>query len=78
MDLKWVASQSSGFSGADVENWCKEAALHAMTKRVFGTFTCDPTRNLDKEEFVTTVTMQDFQHVLQSFQPSLTPNASQK
>ncbi len=78
MDLKRVASQSAGFSGADVENCCKEAALHAMTERVFGTFAYDPTRNLDKEEFITAVTMQDFQHVMQSFQPSLTPNAIQK
>ncbi len=66
VDLNALAEKTSGFSGADVENLCKEAALSAMTSRIFGSQPSD----LDS----TAVTMDDFTAVFPSFRPSLTPD----
>ena len=57
VDLNQVAQRTPGYSGADLENVCKEAALYAMT-----------TSGL---EHVSQVTGKDFEQVLQTFSPSL-------
>ena len=57
MDLNQLSQRTEGFSGADIDNLCKEAVLHAMTKI-----------GLD---LVESVSQSDFDHVLQTFQPSL-------
>lgn len=50
VDLSDIASRTEGFSGADLDNACKEAALHAMT-----------IHGLDQVQHVT---QADFKHVL--------------
>ena len=49
--------RTHGYSGADLENLCKEAALHAMT-----------TAGLEN---VSNVSWSDFKEVFQTFCPSL-------
>lgn len=50
VDLNDIASRTEGFSGADLDNACKEAALHAMTMQ-----------GLDQVQHVS---QADFKHVL--------------
>ena len=57
VDLNEIASKTASFSGADLENLCKEAGLHAMT--AFGL------------EHVSSVTRNDFEEVMLTFSPSL-------
>eukprot|EP00123_Amoebidium_parasiticum_P009985 comp19823_c0_seq1/m.23840 comp19823_c0_seq1/g.23840 ORF comp19823_c0_seq1/g.23840 comp19823_c0_seq1/m.23840 type:complete len:726 (-) comp19823_c0_seq1:36-2213(-) len=59
VDLKWLAQQTDLFSGADIENVCREAALHALR------------RDLQGEPLVE---RSDFDAALRVCQPSLTAN----
>jgi transitional endoplasmic reticulum ATPase len=58
VDLNMVAMQAKYYSGADLENICREAAMHALR------------RDINASE----VTMKDFQDALKEVGPSVTPD----
>ncbi len=58
VDLNQVALQSKYYSGADLENICREAAMHALR------------RDISTSE----VTMKDFQDALKEVGPSVSPD----
>ncbi len=61
VDINDVTSQTKGFSGADIEAVCREAALFAMRK------------NISTEQ----VTRKDFEQALKEVKPSLTEEMNQ-
>ena len=58
VDLKALASMTKGYSGADIEALCREAALIALRNNI----------NAKK------VTMADFQEAMKRVGPSITPD----
>ena len=56
-----MAKESEGFSGADLEALCREAALNAMRKDI----------NSD------VVTQRDFSHALKEIKPSVTTDMNE-
>jgi transitional endoplasmic reticulum ATPase len=58
VDLNQIATMTKYYSGADLENICREAAMHALRKDV-----------TSKE-----VTMKDFQDALKEVGPSVSPD----
>jgi transitional endoplasmic reticulum ATPase len=58
VDLNQIATQTKYYSGADLENICREAAMHALR------------RDVNASE----VTMRDFQDALKEVGPSVTPD----
>jgi transitional endoplasmic reticulum ATPase len=58
VDLNQVAAQTRYYSGADLENICREAAMHALRQ------------DINASE----VTMKDFQDALKEVGPSVTPD----
>ncbi|MEM2728579.1 MAG: AAA family ATPase, partial [Candidatus Bathyarchaeia archaeon] len=58
VDLKVLASMTKGYSGADLEALCREAALIALR------------RDINAKE----VTMADFQEAMRKIGPSITPD----
>jgi transitional endoplasmic reticulum ATPase len=58
VDLNLIATQTKYYSGADLENICREAAMHALR------------RDIQSSE----VTMKDFQDALKEVGPSVTPD----
>jgi transitional endoplasmic reticulum ATPase len=58
VDLNQVAMQTKYYSGADLENICREAAMHTLR------------RDINSSE----VTMKDFQDALKEVGPSVTPD----
>ena len=63
LDVGDLARVTEGFSGADLENFCREAALHALTVNGF---------------LVETVNRTDFDAVLADLRPSVTQDMLKK
>ena len=63
LDIGDLANATEGFSGADLENLCREAALHALTENGFA---------------VETVNRSDFDAVLRDLRPSITQDMLRK
>ena len=61
VDIKELAKDTDGFSGADIEALCREAALYAMRK------------NVDTNE----VTKSDFNKASKDITPSVTKDTNQ-
>ncbi len=58
VDLNQIAMQTKYYSGADLENICREAAMHALRRDITAT----------------EVTMKDFQDALKEVGPSVSPD----
>ena len=56
MDLRYYAENTEGFSGADLDNFCKEVALRALTEKGFS---------------VEEINLEDFQAVFETFRASV-------
>ena len=59
VDLDIIADKLEGYSGADITNVCRDAAMMAMRKRVQG-LTPDEIRAIPKHEMEAPTTMADF------------------
>ncbi|XP_076807705.1 katanin p60 ATPase-containing subunit A1-like [Clavelina lepadiformis] len=59
VNLKLIAEKLLGYSGADITNVCRDAALMSMRRRIAG-LNPDEIRNLSKEELHLPTTGQDF------------------
>ena len=59
VNLKLIAEKLEGYSGADITNVCRDAALMSMRKRIAG-LSPEEIRNLSKEELHLPTTNQDF------------------
>ena len=56
VDLRYYAENTEGFSGADLDNFCKEVALRALTEKGFS---------------VEEINLEDFQAVFETFRASV-------
>ena len=56
VDLEYYAERTEGFSGADLDNFCKEVALKALTEKGFS---------------VENISQNDFQTVFETFTASV-------
>jgi len=65
-----LSSMTEGFSGADITNICRDAAMMAMRRAIAG-LSPDQIKNLKKEEVESPITMQDFVEARGKIQPSV-------
>ncbi|XP_053564450.1 katanin p60 ATPase-containing subunit A-like 1 [Bombina bombina] len=70
IDLNVIAEKIEGYSGADITNVCRDAALMAMRRRIQG-LTPEQIRALSKEELQMPVTMMDFEQALKKISKSV-------
>ncbi|KAG0039433.1 hypothetical protein BGZ82_008288 [Podila clonocystis] len=68
VDLDSIAQTTNMYTGADLQNVCREAALIALRTRVLG----DAAKTRDSDKFREPVTAQDFTQSLSSVKASLT------
>ena len=68
-----LASKLEGYSGADITNICRDAAMMGMRRRIRG-LTAEEIRNVPKSELETPSTMEDFDAAISKIQPSVSQN----
>ena len=61
---------TAGFSGADITNICRDAAMMAMRRAIAG-LSPEEIKNLKKEEVESPITMVDFRDARSKIQPSV-------
>ncbi|XP_063059700.1 katanin p60 ATPase-containing subunit A-like 1 [Engraulis encrasicolus] len=70
VDLALIAEKIQGYSGADITNVCRDAAMMAMRRRIQG-LCPEEIRALSKEELQMPVTMEDFEITLKKISKSV-------
>ncbi|XP_053733827.1 katanin p60 ATPase-containing subunit A-like 1 [Synchiropus splendidus] len=70
VDLDLIADKIEGFSGADITNVCRDAAMMAMRRRIHG-LSPEEIRSLSKTELEMPVTMEDFTLTLKKISKSV-------
>ncbi|XP_064413910.1 katanin p60 ATPase-containing subunit A-like 1 [Latimeria chalumnae] len=70
VNLEVIAEKIEGYSGADITNVCRDAAMMAMRRRIQG-LTPEEIRALSKEELQMPVTMTDFELTLKKISKSV-------
>uniref|UniRef100_A0A3Q3XCH5 Katanin p60 ATPase-containing subunit A1 n=1 Tax=Mola mola TaxID=94237 RepID=A0A3Q3XCH5_MOLML len=70
VDLDLIAEKIEGYSGADITNVCRDAAMMAMRRRIQG-LTPEEIRALSKDELQMPVTMEDFTLTLKKISKSV-------
>ncbi|VDN23766.1 unnamed protein product [Gongylonema pulchrum] len=65
-----VADRLAGYSGADVTNVCREAAMMSMRARI-ANLTAEEIKALAQEEVDLPITSDDFSHAIQNTSPSV-------
>jgi len=70
VDLDGIATKLDGYSGADITNVCRDAAMMSMRRRISG-LTPEQIRNIPKEELVLPATMEDFTMAIQKVSKSV-------
>eukprot|EP00918_Siedleckia_nematoides_P098148 GHVU01214866.1.p1 GENE.GHVU01214866.1~~GHVU01214866.1.p1 ORF type:complete len:157 (+),score=37.43 GHVU01214866.1:157-627(+) len=63
VNLESIAQELDGYSGADITNVCRDAAMMAMRRRIHG-LRPDEIRNIPKEELDLPTTMEDFKQAM--------------
>jgi len=63
VDLKVIATNLKGYSGADITNVCRDASMMSMRRKIAG-LRPDQIKQLPKEELDLPVTVQDFAEAL--------------
>lgn len=59
VDLNFIAENLDGYSGADITNVCRDAAMMSMRRRIEG-LKPEEIRNIPKQELLAPTTMEDF------------------
>lgn len=70
VDLESVADSLDGYSGADITNVCREAAMMSMRARI-ANLTADEIKALAQEEVDLPITSSDFSQAIQNTSPSV-------
>eukprot|EP01135_Chromosphaera_perkinsii_P000677 Nk52_evm5s148 gene=Nk52_evmTU5s148 len=72
VDLNDIAEKTEGYSGADITNLCRDAAMMAMRRRIQG-LTPEQIKALSQEELQMPTTNEDFQTSLKKVSKSVSP-----
>ncbi|GCB70138.1 katanin p60 ATPase-containing subunit A1-like [Scyliorhinus torazame] len=70
VDVKKIAEQMEGHSGADITNGCRDASMMAMRRRIQGP-TPEEIRNISRDELQIPTTMEDFGMALKKVSKSV-------
>merc|ERR1740117_2105100 len=70
VDFDSLANASDGFSGADITNLCRDAAMMSMRRAITG-LTADMIKNLKKDEIESPITLEDFNAARKKISPSV-------
>ncbi|XP_078069466.1 katanin p60 ATPase-containing subunit A1-like isoform X1 [Mustelus asterias] len=70
VDVKKIAEQMNGYSGADITNVCRDASMMAMRRRIQG-LTPEEIRNISRDELQMPTTMEDFGMALKKVSKSV-------
>ena len=67
IDFDMLCKKTKGYSGADISNVCREAAMMPMRKRILdGKLNFDEIQNINQEELDIPITMNDFLEALKN------------
>jgi len=70
MDWELIASQLDGYSGDDIMNICRDAAMNGMRKACAGK-TFDEIRNIQKSQLQMPIQLSDLLESISKIQPSV-------
>ena len=70
VDFDSLANASDGFSGADITNLCRDAAMMSMRRAITG-LTAEMIKNLKKDEIESPITLEDFNAARKKISPSV-------
>lgn len=70
VDLEKVANRLAGYSGSDITNVCREAAMMSMRARI-ANLSADEIRELSKEDIDLPITANDFELAISHTSPSV-------
>lgn len=73
-DIDWesLVSMTDGYSGADISNVCREAAMMPMRRKLLsGSFNIDDMKKVDKEELDVPISHEDFLEAIKNISKSV-------
>lgn len=72
VDFGKLVDQSKGYSGADISNVCREAAMMPMRRKILdGNLNFDEISKINNDELDVPITMSDFLEALRNIQRSV-------
>ncbi|XP_076445056.1 katanin p60 ATPase-containing subunit A1-like isoform X2 [Babylonia areolata] len=77
VDLDQVAEKLEGYSGADITNVCRDAAMMSFRRRISG-LRPDEIRNIPKEELMQPTSMEDFLEAMKKVNKSVSKEDIEK
>ncbi|KAK7476373.1 hypothetical protein BaRGS_00032373 [Batillaria attramentaria] len=77
VDLQEVAEKLDGYSGADITNVCRDAAMMSFRRRIKG-LRPDEIRNIPKEELMAPTSMEDFEEAIKKVNKSVSQDDIEK
>lgn len=77
VDIKKLALMLNGYSGADITNVCRDAAMMPARKKLKG-LTREEMMSMQVEEMDQPVTQADFEEAISKIQPSVTQSDVEK
>ena len=72
LNMDILVKKTKGYSGADITNVCRDAAMMPMRKKILeGKLSFDQIKNLKQDEIDIPITMQDFLEALKNISKSV-------